>query len=89
MKNCINCGAPITGDECPYCGTKYDLRPNPVSATFDENDLTGVLSVGGKEFRVYISRMDAKTVFTSYGRDVLGHVCADRRIVHTFTLIEI
>lgn len=26
--NCPNCGAPIRGDECPYCGTvftrKYD-----------------------------------------------------------------
>nr|DAG04940.1 MAG TPA: hypothetical protein [Siphoviridae sp. ctClL93] len=22
--NCLNCGAPITGDVCEYCGTRYD-----------------------------------------------------------------
>lgn len=21
--NCLNCGAPITGDVCEYCGTRY------------------------------------------------------------------
>ena len=21
--NCPNCGAPITGSECPYCGTRF------------------------------------------------------------------
>lgn len=26
--NCINCGAPLTGNKCEYCGTNYenDLR---------------------------------------------------------------
>lgn len=23
MTNCKNCGAPLTGCECEYCGTKY------------------------------------------------------------------
>lgn len=31
LGNCPNCGAPIRGDECPYCGTvftrKYDGIP--------------------------------------------------------------
>lgn len=24
--NCHNCGAPITGPECEYCGTKFNIR---------------------------------------------------------------
>ena len=24
--NCPNCGAPITGPECEYCGTKFDIK---------------------------------------------------------------
>lgn len=24
MTNCLNCGAPITGDVCEYCGTRHD-----------------------------------------------------------------
>lgn len=23
-KTCVNCGAPITSDECEYCGTVYE-----------------------------------------------------------------
>lgn len=25
MKNCINCGAPIAGARCEFCGTRYDI----------------------------------------------------------------
>ena len=24
--NCPNCGAPIRGDECPYCGTAFTRK---------------------------------------------------------------
>lgn len=24
--NCHNCGAPITGPECEYCGTRFTIR---------------------------------------------------------------
>ena len=26
MNNCINCGAPINGNKCEYCGTVYRDR---------------------------------------------------------------
>lgn len=26
MTNCINCGAPINGNKCEYCGTVYRNR---------------------------------------------------------------
>ena len=25
MKNCVNCGAPIVGARCEFCGTRYDI----------------------------------------------------------------
>lgn len=25
MKNCVNCGAPITKSHCEFCGTRYDI----------------------------------------------------------------
>lgn len=25
MTNCLNCGMPLTGSVCEYCGTRYDL----------------------------------------------------------------
>lgn len=25
MKNCVNCGAPIAGASCAFCGTRYDI----------------------------------------------------------------
>lgn len=27
--NCHNCGAPITGPECEYCGTRFNVRVEP------------------------------------------------------------
>ena len=31
MSNCPNCGAPVVGDICPYCGTAHRL-PTPMMA---------------------------------------------------------
>lgn len=27
MTNCVNCGAPLHGSVCEYCGTEYNLNP--------------------------------------------------------------
>ena len=48
MTNCINCGAPITGDKCEYCGTVYVER-----ASYKGNSgcrANGTLNVAGKTF---------------------------------------
>lgn len=26
MTNCVNCGAPLHGNVCEYCGTEYNLK---------------------------------------------------------------
>lgn len=35
--NCPNCGAPIRGDECPYCGTVFTRK----HSGFDIYDTNG------------------------------------------------
>lgn len=32
--NCHNCGAPITGPECEYCGTRFNIRVAEEPVTF-------------------------------------------------------
>lgn len=34
--NCPNCGAPIRGDECPYCGTAF-TRKQEDTPIYDRN----------------------------------------------------
>lgn len=29
MTNCPNCGAPLKGNRCEYCGTRFDWRYEP------------------------------------------------------------
>ena len=48
MTNCINCGAPLSGDKCEYCGTVYGER-----ASYKGNSgcrANGTLNVAGKTF---------------------------------------
>ena len=89
IRNCINCGAPITGTKCQYCGTEYSGKA--VAANFSDNDYTGVLSVGGNEYKVYISRVETNTIVgENAGRTLDGKVHFDRpKRKHVFTLIEL
>ena len=43
MTNCLNCGAPITGSVCEYCGTRHEtgimIRCAPASQIFRDSFL--------------------------------------------------
>ena len=87
MTNCVNCGAPITGHKCQYCGTEYN--GNGVAANFSESDYTGVLTIGGKEYQVYLGCMEANLLCgANTGRDMHGRLHRGE-IKHKFTLIEL
>lgn len=89
LTNCVNCGAPLDGLKCKYCGTEY--RDHGVVASFGESDWVGTLTVGDKEFKVYLGSMERYAVDspdsgrmadgTMY-REVLG-------FKHRFSLIEL
>ena len=36
MTNCKNCGAPLTGCECEYCGTRYESPERIILYADDE-----------------------------------------------------
>lgn len=42
MTNCPNCGAPIRGPECEYCGTVFQTKPiaTPLYDVFGDHILT-------------------------------------------------
>ena len=42
LYNCPNCGAPITGDHCEYCGTVFK-QEEPGTALYADNRLICVL----------------------------------------------
>lgn len=86
--NCVNCGAPLTGHKCQYCGTEY--KDHGVVASFKENDWDGTLTVGGKEYKVYLGSME-KHALDGAGTVRLPNGTIHREIIgykHKFTLIE-
>lgn len=86
MTNCVNCGAPLSGSKCQYCGTEYN--GSTVYADFSEDDWTGTLSVGGKEYPVYISEINVDFDAIE-GRRMDGTLLDLGLRIHKFTLIEL
>lgn len=85
--NCLNCGAPLTGSKCQYCGTEY--KGNGVVADFGKGDWTGTLSVGGNKYSVYIGHIDTEMLDMDCGRTLDGTFVRGNPIIkHKFTLIE-
>ena len=88
IKNCINCGAPLHGRKCEYCGTEY-TENGGVFAAFPEGEVCGTLSVGDVTYRCYIGSMEAHTICMDAQRDIYGNLHIDRGCLkHKFTLIE-
>lgn len=53
LKSCPNCGAPIKGKECEYCGTHHAKKSEQVRIEV-EREYTDIISWNGMEvYRVY------------------------------------
>lgn len=84
---CINCGAVLTDRTCRFCGTKYN--GGTVEPDFEEDQYTGTLKVDGKEYQVYISRMEDCIIFVNGGRTADGIFTGKfLKKKRKFTLIE-
>lgn len=71
----------------PFCGTKYN--GGAAEADFDEDQYTGTLKVGGKEYQVYIGRMEDSIIFVNGGRTADGTFTGKfLKKKRKFTLIE-
>lgn len=87
MTNCVNCGAILHGSKCEYCETEYNN--GVVVANFRENDYTGILKVGDKEFKVYIGNIESHVINIDEYRDFDGNLRREKPIFkRKFTLIE-
>ncbi len=84
MTNCKNCGAPLHGSKCEYCGTEYSNRT--IAGNIPEIGDMGILKVGDEEIKVYIGSIDSRDL--EAWRDAAGvlHRGTPKR---KFTLIEI
>lgn len=88
MTNCINCGAPIRGNKCEYCGSEY--RGEKICADFNKNDFVGTLKINGEEIPVYISHMEGFLSSGCCGRNINGELVGERpKMKREFTLTEL
>lgn len=61
MNNCINCGAPLDGDACEYCGTVYrDRRGDEMLDEIRKINLELRLSTQMQEISAAINRRIAE-----------------------------
>lgn len=87
ISNCINCGAPLEGRKCSYCGTMYN--DSGVVAAFDKDQCTGTLAIGGNEYKVYLGTVEMSIVDEITRRNLEGRVQRTKgREIRKFTLIE-
>ena len=90
MKNCINCGAPLCGTRCEYCGTEYFEDRCKINADFSEDDVSGVLRINGIDYSVYLGHMEATPLYPeTAGRCMDGKLYRGKPVLkHKFILIE-
>lgn len=86
VRNCVNCGAPLEGRKCAYCGTVYN--DYGVAAAFNKDDYTGTLTIGGNEYKVYLDTMDVYPIDEPRGWDGQLHRM-EGWARHKFTLVEL
>ena len=86
LTNCVNCGAPLHGSKCEYCGTEYN--GNNISADFSSDSAFGTLTVSGVMYQVYLSETEISCSCES-GRSADGRLIKPiMHRTHKFTLVE-
>lgn len=82
---CINCGAPLNGNVCEYCGTQYE--DNKISCEI--GDYQGIITIGDNSYNVYIGDVSMCLVGSDSYRDADGNLIRKvGTLKHKFTLIE-
>ena len=79
--NCLNCGAPIDTDKCPYCGTRFvdiaDLKINePIWLTFEYSGKTMGVRVSLSHIDVQVSQEEPVCFY------------ADNQVLHVASVNE-
>lgn len=84
---CPNCGNPgVKNGKCEYCGAVFS---NGSLEGNIPNEFSGMLQIGGIDFRVYLGNVEAKDISVNCGRDICGNLIREAPIIkRKFTLIE-
>lgn len=86
-QKCINCGAPLHGCQCEYCGTVYSNEPFSGSVN---DSYTGTITVNGETIRCYISEIEHTYVGDNFYRTIDGKLKRDTfKKYRKITLMEI
>lgn len=76
MNRCCNCGAPIEGDVCKYCGTKFhesDKDDDFWRRSYVNDDMTvSLVMPDGEIVKCYIAHIDTEILTGNTGRDMMG-----------------
>lgn len=82
---CINCGAPLHGDTCEYCGSHYENK----KFSCDIEDYQGTIVIGGNSYNVYVGEVDTYLVGGESYRNADGIIMRESpKPKHKFTLVE-
>lgn len=54
LTNCINCGAPLHGLVCAYCGTDYGEKGTPLRIDVNGERFRGNMNLMGTDYDVYV-----------------------------------
>ena len=79
MRKCKNCGAPITGDRCEYCGCK----------SVNENEGHITIPFNGENIDCYIDHVGIEEIVGESGRNLDGEILRPKtKRLYTFTLVS-
>lgn len=71
--NCRNCGMPVVGNKCDYCGTMYGNIGWVCNK--EQGAFAGLLD---KEGEFYIANVELFNICSSVGRDMNGHLIREK-----------
>lgn len=81
LKNCINCGAPLSGKAvCEYCGTDYSVnaKHDGFSGEFDKNASIGTIKLFGVEYKAYVSNIQVEYADCVSARTLDGKISVSK-----------
>lgn len=84
MTNCPNCGAPVQGAVCEYCGTHFVDYSH-----IDPGKSTQMIKLGNHLFEAYVAEFDVfyNSIYDLAYRDIEGRLhISDKKIIPEITL---
>lgn len=79
MKNCKNCGAPLHGCKCEYCGTEYTKSGNEIFKCGTNNTMNELFSDG----KFYIEEIVREPIIVTPFRNEKGLLCRPKMLYKT------